>query len=240
MDKDEITFKGKKDEITVILPERPDFSALKTMLSEKLAGAADFFGDTPLKVNFSGRELSESERAELTEIMSAREAASGESGGEKSETAGAGKEGKPDGLRKKEKRAKKASEEQRRLPKVKPPRHSLYEFTSRSDALFCRSSVRGGQQLRHDGSIVVLGDVNPGAEIVAGGSVIILGFLKGMVHAGCRGDGGAFVAALSFLPTQVRIAALITFIPPSKKGSSEKPAIAYIENGEICIAPLMT
>ena len=60
---------------------------------------------------------------------------------------------------------------------------------------FHRGSLRNGQKIEFDGSVVVVGDVNPGAEIKATGNIIVLGQLKGMAHAGCKGMTDAFVTA---------------------------------------------
>jgi septum site-determining protein MinC len=66
-------------------------------------------------------------------------------------------------------------------------------------------TVRSGHSVWHPGTVVIFGDVNPGAEIVAGGSVIVWGTLRGTVHAGASGAEDAVVCALSLQPTQLRI-----------------------------------
>ncbi|NPV09660.1 MAG: septum site-determining protein MinC [Anaerolineae bacterium] len=66
-------------------------------------------------------------------------------------------------------------------------------------------TVRSGHSVWHPGTILVFGDVNPGAEVVAGGSVIVWGTLRGTVHAGASGSEDAVVCALSLQPTQLRI-----------------------------------
>ncbi len=63
----------------------------------------------------------------------------------------------------------------------------------------------------------MVGDVNPGAEIKAGGNIIILGQLKGMAHAGCKGMTDAFVSAIYMAPVQLRIADIITRFPEENK-----------------------
>jgi len=82
--------------------------------------------------------------------------------------------------------------------------------------------------------------VNPGGEIIAEGSVIVLGALKGMVHAGCGGDRSRFVFALKFAPTQLRIADTITYIPPEMfKKEMAVASYAYAEEGQIFIKQLL-
>jgi septum site-determining protein MinC len=73
-------------------------------------------------------------------------------------------------------------------------------------ALFVQRTVRSGTRIEYPGSIVVLGDVNPGAEIVAEGSVIVWGHLRGAVHAGAGGNRDVSVCALGMAPMRLEIA----------------------------------
>ena len=100
-----------------------------------------------------------------------------------------------------------------------------------------QGGLRSGQSIRFNGSVVVIGDVNPGSEIIAEGHVIVLGALKGLVHAGCNGDESCIVTGLIFAPTQLRIANIITYIPDDKK--QRQPSCAYLQDGQVFIAPLM-
>lgn len=75
----------------------------------------------------------------------------------------------------------------------------------RSDALFLRGRVRSGQKIDTKKHVLIMGDVNPGAEISAGGNVIVLGRLLGQVHAGAPDNDEAIVFALDFRPTHVQI-----------------------------------
>jgi len=100
-----------------------------------------------------------------------------------------------------------------------------------ADAMFVRKTMRSGVKLQHYGHVVVVGDVNPGAEIIAGGDVVVWGRLKGMVHAGAQGDENAIVCALDLSPTQLRIAEQIA-IPPQRKGKPQ-PEIARIQDGQV-------
>lgn len=75
--------------------------------------------------------------------------------------------------------------------------------------LYHRGTLRGGQALHNLGNIVVVGDVNPGAELIASGDIVVVGALRGVAHAGAQGDRSARVIALDFAPTQLRIATVI-------------------------------
>ena len=83
-----------------------------------------------------------------------------------------------------------------------------------------RGTLRSGQSCTHTGTVVVLGDVNPGAQVISGSDVLVWGRLRGIVHAGAMGDERAIVAALDFEPVQLRIAGYIARTP---KGASNNP-----------------
>jgi septum site-determining protein MinC len=93
-------------------------------------------------------------------------------------------------------------------------------------ALFLNRTLRSGTRVEFSGNVVVLGDVNPGAEIIAEGNVIIWGRLRGMVHAGCKGNREAVICALDLSPTQLRIADEASAI--LKPQQNPKPEIARL------------
>lgn len=78
-----------------------------------------------------------------------------------------------------------------------------------SKTMFYRKSLRSGQKVEFAGSIVILGDVNTGAEVIAGDNVIVLGCIRGMVHAGASGNREAIVAADCIEATQIRISNIV-------------------------------
>ena len=105
---------------------------------------------------------------------------------------------------------------------------------------FYKGTLRSGQVLESNTSIVILGDVNPGARIISGGNVVVLGSLKGTVYAGANGIPGAFVVALEMNPVQVRIGDVIARCGDSNKKRFSKPEtkIAYVDGENIYIEPL--
>ncbi|MBP3337385.1 MAG: septum site-determining protein MinC [Clostridia bacterium] len=106
---------------------------------------------------------------------------------------------------------------------------------------FYKGTVRSGQRIEATKNLVVIGDANPGSELVAGGNVIVVGALRGMVHAGAKGDEEAFVLALSLLPTQLRIANFITRAPDDLSENVRIiPEIAKIREGSIIIEQFST
>jgi septum site-determining protein MinC len=98
-------------------------------------------------------------------------------------------------------------------------------------ALWVNKTLRSGTRTEFAGHIVILGDVNPGAEVIAGGSVVVWGRLRGVVHAGAHGNREAVVCALDLFPTQLRIAGEIA-VAPERRGKSQ-PEIVRIKNGQL-------
>ena len=98
-------------------------------------------------------------------------------------------------------------------------------------------TLRSGQNINYDGNVVVVGDVNPGAEIIASGHVLVLGSLRGLVHAGATGDEKASVTALFLNPTQLRIASHITRPPDNtaQLPAEDRAEIARIRHNEVVI-----
>jgi septum site-determining protein MinC len=98
-------------------------------------------------------------------------------------------------------------------------------------AVFVQRTLRSGYSIQNKGHVVVIGDVNPGAEIIAGGNVIVWGRLRGMVHAGAEGNEKVVVCALDLSPTQLRIAGQIA-TTPQRKGKPQ-PEVAHIQDGQV-------
>jgi septum site-determining protein MinC len=121
-----------------------------------------------------------------------------------------------------------------RLSKPRPDRTTQpLETTLRGGegAIVVRRTLRSGYSLQHSGHVVVIGDVNPGAEIIASGDVIVWGHLRGMVHAGAEGDEAAVVCALDLSPTQLRIAGHIA-MTPQRRGKPQ-PEMARLADGQV-------
>jgi septum site-determining protein MinC len=109
------------------------------------------------------------------------------------------------------------------------------------NAILVRRTLRSGQSLGHSGHVVVIGDVNPGAEIIAGGDVVVWGRLRGIVHAGAGGDDSAVVCALALAPMQLRISRYIARSPGGEpdqgRVSAAVPEVATVQDGQIVVEP---
>ncbi len=115
-----------------------------------------------------------------------------------------------------------------RISKPRPEENRQFsvEDLGEETALFLNRTIRSGTRIEFSGHVVILGDVNPGAEIVAEGNVIIWGHLRGMVHAGAKGNRNAVICALDLSPTQLRIAEEVSAI--LKPREDPTPEIARI------------
>jgi septum site-determining protein MinC len=120
--------------------------------------------------------------------------------------------------------------------------------TNRPNHFVHRGSLRSGQVLRKTESIVVIGDVNPGAQVISGGDIMVWGRLRGIAHAGAEGNRRSVVAAIDFVPTQLRIANLTAIAPEARKAASKglffwkkeperRPEIARVIDGKIVVEP---
>ncbi len=109
-----------------------------------------------------------------------------------------------------------------------------------NNALYLVGTVRSGQRITHDAHIVICGDVNAGAEVMAGGDIVVVGTLRGLAHAGCYGEENARIVAGSLRPPQLRIAGKIARSPEDSDGKerSLRPEVAKIVGGEIGVFPL--
>ncbi len=113
---------------------------------------------------------------------------------------------------------------------------STSETSIGQNGLILKETLRSGRSIYHDGHIIIIGDVNPGAEVIAGGDVIVWGRLRGLVHAGALGDLSAVICALHLSPTQLRIADQIA-VPPDEYQRRAIPEQAFIRSGQIIAEP---
>jgi len=113
------------------------------------------------------------------------------------------------------------------------------DTTLRGDqAVLIQRTLRSGQRIKHSGHVTVIGDVNPGAEIVAGGNVVVWGRLRGTVHSGAQGNLNSIICALDLSPTQLRIADQISITPPQRR--KPRPEMARLVDGKIVAEPWKT
>ncbi len=207
-----VVIKSNKYGITLVLDRETPFAELLAQIGEKFKASARFFRGAQMVLAFEGRILSQDEQMQ---VLRAIEENSG-----------------PEILCVMEQDALKESFMREALRERQAGQAS-------SDGRFYKGTLRSGQVLESETSIIILGDVNPGATIVSKGNVVVLGSLKGTVQAGAAGNDSAFVAALDMEPMQIRIADSIARSGDGRKARpSTEPMIAYTEDGRIYMEPL--
>jgi septum site-determining protein MinC len=105
------------------------------------------------------------------------------------------------------------------------------------EPLVVAKTVRGGQEIIYKGTVIIMGDVNPGAEVIAGGDILIEGTCRGVVHAGAYGNMEATITANRLLATQIRIAGLIARAPDYLE-QPNRVERARLKNGCVVIEPV--
>jgi len=115
-----------------------------------------------------------------------------------------------------------------RISKPRPEEKQFSDTVTDDTALFVNKTLRSGTRIEYPGHVVILGDVNPGAEIVAEGNVIVWGRVRGMIHAGAKGNRSAFICALDLSANQLRIADEISAMLKPQK--DPRPEVASINS----------
>lgn len=209
-----VVIKSNKYGITLFLDREIAFCDLLKDIAAKFRASSDFFQNAQMALAFDGRRLSREEQLEVIRVI--QENSSLEI------------------LCVLEQDALKESFMKQALEERQHERNS-------NNGRFYKGTLRSGQVLESETSIIILGDVNPGATIVSKGNVVVLGTLKGTVHAGAAGNEDSFVAALNMIPMQIRIADAIARSadgPIHIKGDTKSPMIAYVEDGNIYMEPI--
>jgi len=111
---------------------------------------------------------------------------------------------------------------------------TFIQEVSISETKFHRGSLRSGQKIEEDGSIVIIGDVNSGAEVVAADNIVVLGTLRGLAHAGAKGNTKAIIAAGKLDTVQLRIANIVREIDRDEE-PLHRQAYVYIEDDKVVI-----
>jgi len=104
------------------------------------------------------------------------------------------------------------------------------------EPLYLQTTLRSGGDVRHNGTVIILGDLNPGSSVVATGDILIWGRLRGTAHAGAKGNAQCLIMALQMEPNQIRIADFVARAPENPP-AQYYPEIAYVApQGTIRIA----
>lgn len=227
-----VTFKGTRHGILVSISEHDDFFSALVEFKCKMGENHSFFKNSPLSLDLGWRELDpdelegllkivKEEGINLQGIISASQATRGLAE-KKGIKVIIGRLGLSEHRGKAPGRGKK--------PETPKPLHT------EADTLLVKRTLRSGQQVEFPGNVVVVGDVNPGAEIRAGGDIVVMGILRGVAFAGSSGNRNAQVIAYQLKPSQLRIGDLIGTpdeVKPSKPGL---PIVARVKDEDIITA----
>jgi septum site-determining protein MinC len=223
-----IAIKGTRNGLLLTLEPETPFSELLNALSHRLSEAPGFFRGASLALDTTRRNLRISERTQLEALLAnyqmsvislEQTAAAKQNQREVISSSDIGSDASV---------ATEIASEQTQT--------QAYQLDPRDadDTLFLRRTVRSGQAIHHVSNIVILGDVNPGAEVIASGDIIVWGVLRGMVHAGYPNNEHAIVCSLLLAPVQLRIAHLLSR-PPDGFQVQARPEFATIKNGQIVV-----
>ena len=213
-----IAIKGTRNGLLLTLEPGTPFSELLNALSQRLSEAPTFFRGASLAVDTTRRKLRVNERTELEALLAHYQMSVAMSDVPQV--------------------AHSLSMDPHPAAQLTSEQIQPYRYDPRDsvDTIFLRRTIRSGQAIQRAGNIVVMGDINPGAEIIAGGDIIVWGVLRGMVHAGYPDNENAVVCSLSLAPVQLRIAHLLSR-PPEGFESQVRPETAAIKNGQIVVEP---
>lgn len=205
--REDVVFKGNRTGLQLLLNESADFDNIFEQLRVKLESAAKFFNvGTTIKIPFATRILSQDQQSQLTELFDCY------------------------GLKwKEEVFSTETTDNQNQVEKLKQEEYA-------PQTLVITKTLRGGQEVVYSGSIVIIGDVNPGAKVLAGGDITIYGTCRGVAHAGAFGNVHATITANKLLASQLRIADLIARAPDVMI-EPERVETASIKHGVVVIEP---
>lgn len=211
-----IVFKGNSEGLVIVIPEEYKFEQALEEIDSKVSNAARFFKGAKIKVTYRGVNLTPTEEKAIKKILD-------EKSGAIVENFSKDEEPKQNPILTKADQQKPANV------------HKLFfAGVDEGSCKFIRSTIRSGTRIQYDGHVIVIGDVNPGGEIVASGNVVVLGTLRGMVHAGADGNREAFIYALNLRPTQIRIAETIARMPEERADDgSIRPELATVNDNSI-------
>ena len=215
--KNPVIIKSFQNGLSIYLDDEMPFSKLIEEIAFKFRESAHFFKDASMVVSFEGRELSDQEERQIVNTISAN-----------SELNVVCIMGKNEETNKNYIKA---------LQKL-----SYHQQVMENAGQFYKGTLKDGQTLETENSVIVLGDVYPGASIVSNKDIVILGGLYGQAYAGGSGGDGHFVVALEMSPEKLKIGDFKykTSEKQSKWSIKPKiqPKIAFVKDQRVIIEPI--
>lgn len=215
--KNPVIIKSFQNGLSIYLDEEMPFAELLNEIAYKFKESAHFFKDASMVISFEGRTLSDQEERQLVNTITTNSALNVMCiMGKNEET---------------NKNFVKA------LQKV-----SYHQQALENAGQFYKGTLKDGQVLETENSLIVLGDVYPGASIISNKDIVVLGGLYGQAYAGGNGEEGHFVVALEMSPEKLKIGDFKykTSEKQSKWSIKPKvqPKIAYVEDARVIIEPI--
>ncbi len=206
---DAISFKVTTKGVYISLNSKKSFEDIKKALLKHTDNASNFFTGVDLYINPNGLVLSAQEMKELIELLSRYES-----------------------VEKIYFSSEKCEQNEESVQKSEDKNRSM-------DTILINRTIRSGQRVKYPANIVIIGDVNPGAEVIAGEDILVVGKLRGLVHAGAAGLNDSQIIALKLQPTQLRIGNVISRSPDELKDVEPTvPERAYVKDGAIIVEEL--
>lgn len=221
MNSQPVIIKSSKNGINLVLDDTLPFNELLEEIKNKFIDSEKFFKNARIAISFEGRALSQGEQFEIIEVIQQYTTIS----------------------------VICILDHDELMDEVIQRKMGTFvEEHSPQTGHFYKGTLRSGQQIESETSMIVLGDVNPGAKVIAKGNIVILGALKGIAYAGAGGDPACFVAALEMDPVQIKIGDYMGRAADKKetaKGFRRKakeeapvPQIATVYDEQILIEPI--
>ena len=215
-----VELKGFRDGMRLIIDSEASMEEIETAIVERMANLGDSLSGLTMNIDLGSRVLNDAELVHLTNLLNENyglevkqiigDAEDDPSRTEIPQIAG--------------------------VPALHGEEHVYDQLVPvNEETRFIRQTLRSGQIERAlEGNMVILGDVNPGAEVVAAGDIIVLGALRGVAHAGALGNTSSVIFALNLLPTQLRIGRFITRAP-AEQHRHQRPEIARVLEDAIVV-----
>lgn len=215
-----VVLKSNKYGINLILNDDMEFKELLQCIVDKFKESEGFFKNAKMAISFEGRKLTQEEEFQIVEAITENSSVN---------------------------IICILDNDQLKEELVRQKIDQFEEEQAGKTGEFYKGTLRSGQVLDCETSVVVIGDVNPGAKVISKGNIVILGALKGNAYAGANGNELAFVAALDMDPVQIKIGDVIgrsadkTGNDKKKKRQQTPPAepqVAIVKDGNIYIEPI--
>jgi septum site-determining protein MinC len=222
-----VVFKGVGQEVHVILDPHASFVELDRELQEHLERSGKFFAGAAVTLIVGARQLRNEELQTIRQILAAHDLTVAEIRASLADKARPTLTPPPSSPTYMPVPPDQAASRRERLPRQGE--------MARNNALLVKGPLRSGQRVYAENNLVVFGDVNPGAELIAGGDIMVMGTLRGVAHAGVPDNSAAIIAALSLQPTQLRIGHFISRSPEFQEKHDSGPELARVDAEQIVV-----